>query len=56
MSSLNLLFRLTFPWDTFVSTGGPRLYFIFAYAIKLESGTHTSVSRGDQGSGQGKEN
>lgn len=54
MFSLNLLFRLNFRWDTFVSMGGHRLYFIFANAMKLESGTHTPVSRGDRGSGQGE--
>lgn len=50
MSSFNLLFRLTFPWDTFVSMEGHKFYFSFANAIKLESGTHASVSRGDWGS------
>lgn len=56
MSSLNLLFRITFHWDTFVSgRRGHRLYFIFANAIKLKSGTHASVPIGDQGSSWGKE-
>ena len=50
MSSFNLWFRLTFHWDTFVSTGGHRLDFIFANAIKLESWTHSRVSRDDPGS------
>lgn len=55
MSSFNLLFRVTFHWDTLESIGGHRFYFIFANVMKLESCRYCSVSRGDRGSSGRKE-